>query len=435
VFDIIGAIVALGILITVHEGGHFLAARIFGVEIEKFSLGFGPKLIGFKKGKTEYMISLIPLGGYLKMKGENPDEQVDDEENSFTAKKWWQRSLIAFAGPFANFLFALFIFILSFLIGRSFADQPPIVGKINGNIELVQVDDKILEVNHHKIVGWNQIPQYFKKDKENEIKLERNGKILTLHTRKLTPEDWYSEILPEVPAMVGEASAGLPAYEAGLMKGDIILAIDGKPVDDWYNMRNDIINSKKTELLFKIKRGDKIFEKKIKLGDNILNNTKIIGITQALPVQFKEKYSVPKAMEMGTLTSVSAVVLNYAALYKLILRPGLLKENLGGPVMIYTMSKQTIKKGWDDILSFVALISILLMIMNLLPIPLLDGGQIFFFTVEAIKKKPLSMNTQMILQKIGFFFLIFLMLFAFMNDFNRIFKRNISIKNQAASSN
>ena len=429
--DIIGALIALGILITVHETGHFLAAKIFGVEIEKFSIGFGPRLIGFKKGKTEYRISLIPLGGYLKMKGENPDEETEDESSSFKSKKWWQRAFIAFAGPFANFLFALLIFILSFLIGRSFEDQPPIVGKINGNIAIIQTNDKILEVNNHQIVGWNQIPQYFKKEGSNKIVLERDGEIVTLQTNKLKPEDWFTKILPKVPAIVGEVSAGLPAYEAGLMRGDIILAIDGKPVSDWYDMRSIIINSPKSELLFKIKRGEKIFEKKIKLGDNILNNTKIIGITQYLPVRFKEKYSLPKSIEMGGLTTFGVVALNYSTLYKLILKPELLKENIGGPVMIYTMSKQTIKKGWDNILSFVALISILLMIMNLLPIPLLDGGQIFFCFLEAIMKKPLSLKTQIILQKIGFFILIFVMMFAFMNDFNRIFKRNVSIKNEA----
>ena len=305
------------------------------------------------------------------------------------------------------------------------------MGKINGTVNFVQINDKILEVNNHHIVGWNQISQYINKEKTNKITLERNGEIITVNTDQTKPEDWFSKILPKVPAIVGEVSAGLPAYEAGLKNGDIILAIDGKPISDWYDMRSYILNSPKSELLFKIKRGKKIFEKKIKLGNNILNNTKIIGITQYLPIRFKEKYTLGKSLEMGSLTTVGVVALNYSTLYKLILKPELLKENLGGPVMIYTMSKQTIKRGWDDILSFVAMISILLMIMNLLPIPLLDGGQIFFCFLEAIMKKPLSPKTQMTLQKIGFFILIFIMFFAFMNDFSRIFKRNISLKNEA----
>ena len=112
--NIIGALIALGVLVTVHEAGHFIAARLFGVEIEKFSIGFGPKLLAFIKGKTEYRISLIPLGGYVKMKGENPDEEIENPETSFRAKNWWQRAIIAFAGPFMNFILAMLLFVASF---------------------------------------------------------------------------------------------------------------------------------------------------------------------------------------------------------------------------------------------------------------------------------------------------------------------------------
>ena len=146
-FTIFGAVIALAILITVHEMGHLIAARLNGVVVEKFSLGFGPKLVSFNKWNINFRISLIPLGGYVKMKGENPDEESDDPD-SFRAKKWWQRAIIAFSGPFANFLLALLIFIISFLIGRNYEDFNPVIGKMsNDTYKELQINDRILELN------------------------------------------------------------------------------------------------------------------------------------------------------------------------------------------------------------------------------------------------------------------------------------------------
>ncbi|MBC8385386.1 MAG: RIP metalloprotease RseP [Candidatus Cloacimonetes bacterium] len=431
---ILGAIIALGVLVTVHEAGHFAAARIFGVEVEKFSVGFGPKLLGFKKGNTEYRISLIPLGGYLKMKGENPDEKVEKDDNSFRSKKWWQRAIIAFSGPFANLILALLIFILSFLIGRSYQDNLPIIGKVSGNIDFIQKNDRILSVNDHEIMSWSEIPSNIKVDEENYIAFERDGEMINFTSNELSPESWYSDILPFVPAVIGEVSPGLPAYRSGLMQNDEILAIDSIEVHDWYEMRNIIIDSPKNRMNFRIKRADKIFNIDIELDDNVLNDTKIIGITQQQPVTIYEKFSVLQSLKYGYITTISYVAVNYAALYKLALNPSSFKDNIGGPVMIYTMSRQTAKKGFDDVLSFIGLISILLMVMNLLPIPILDGGHIFFCFLEVIFRKPFSLKTQMIFQRIGLYILMLLMVFAFFNDFSRIFSRNVSINHQRMKS-
>ena len=185
---------------------------------------------------------------------------------------------------------------------------------------------------------------------------------------------------------------------------------------------------------FRIKRADKIFNIDIELDDNVLNDTKIIGITQQQPVTIYEKFSVLQSLKYGYITTISYVAVNYAALYKLALNPSSFKDNIGGPVMIYTMSRQTAKKGFDDVLSFIGLISILLMVMNLLPIPILDGGHIFFCFLEVIFRKPFSLKTQMIFQRIGLYILMLLMVFAFFNDFSRIFSRNVSINHQRMKS-
>ncbi|MDP8202304.1 MAG: RIP metalloprotease RseP [Candidatus Tenebribacter burtonii] len=428
-FNIIGALVALGILVTVHEFGHFIAARIFNVEVEKFSIGFGPKLLAFTKGKTEYRISLIPLGGYLKMKGENPDDENENTENSFKTKKWWQRAIIAFAGPFANLILALLIFIFIFAIGKHFEDQLPIVGEVSANYsEFVQEKDTILQVNNNNVNGWTQIIQYTKIDEENTYLIERNDEQILITNNKVKPQTWITEILPYVPAVIGEVVPGMAAYKAGLMNNDEILSVDGKDVKNWYEMRTAITTNENESITLKIKRGDDIFEKSLTPEENILDNNRIIGVTQYMPVKYVEKYSLLKSIKYGTIGTINFVYLNYAMLYKLIANPSAIKNNLGGPVMIYAMSAQTANKGLDSILSFIAAISLILMIMNLLPVPILDGGHIFFCFIEGIRKKPLSIKIQIVLQNIGLFILVFLMIFAFWNDFSRLFSRSISIK-------
>ncbi|MDO9578224.1 MAG: RIP metalloprotease RseP [Candidatus Cloacimonadales bacterium] len=429
--NIIGAIIALGILVTVHEAGHFLAARWFGVEIEKFSIGFGKKLFSFKKGKTEYRISLIPLGGYVKMKGENPDEEIVDPEHSFRGKTWWQRAIIAFAGPFANFVLALLLFIASFAVGRNYEDLKPVVGQVESEYaEVFLPEDIILEVNDHPIKGWNQIIQYSRADAENYYKVLRDSTSYEITTPGLESMFWYSTVKPQVDAVVGEVSPGLSAFKAGLMPGDRILAVDENPVADWYEMRAMITENPNSEVKLKIQRGEQVFDKVLKLEQNIYDDNKVIGITQYMPVKIQEKYNLGQSISYGSITTVNFMILNYAMFGKLIANPQAIKSNLGGPVMIYTMSKQTVGKGWGIILSFIAAISIVLMIMNLLPIPILDGGHIFFCFVEGIFRRPLPLKVQIILQNIGLFFLMFLMVYAFWNDFSRIFSRNASIQEQ-----
>lgn len=428
-FNIIGAIVALGILVTVHELGHFIAARIFNVEVEKFSIGFGPKLLAFTKGKTEYRISLIPLGGYLKMKGDNPDEEVEDTENSFKTKVWWQRAIIAFAGPFANLILALLIFIFTFAIGKHFEDQLPIVGEVSTNYaEFVQEKDTILQVNDKDVNGWMQIIQYVKENEENTFLIERNNKQILITNNQVEPKTWVTEILPYVPAVIGEVAPGMAAYKAGLMDNDEILSVDGKDVKNWYEMRTAITTNENEFITLKIKRGDDIFEKSLSPEENLLDNNRIIGVTQYMPVKYIERYSLLESVKYGTIGTINFVYLNYVMLYKLIANPSAIKNNLGGPVMIYAMSAQTANKGLDSILSFIAAISLILMIMNLLPIPILDGGHIFFCFIEGIRKKPLGLKIQIALQNVGLFILVFLMIFAFWNDISRLFSRSSSIK-------
>ncbi|MCF7884408.1 MAG: RIP metalloprotease RseP [Candidatus Cloacimonetes bacterium] len=430
-WNIIGAIIALGVLVTVHEFGHFIAARLFGVKVEKFSIGFGKKLFSFRKWDTEFRISLIPLGGYVKMVGENPDEEILDAEHSYRTKTWWQRALIAFAGPFLNLIFAVLLFITSFAIGRNYEDLQPVVGVVEENYSSIfQPEDEILEVNGNEIKGWNQIVQYTNTEKENIIEIQRGEFTEIIDLPALNPNFWYEGVKPFVPAQVGQVTPGMSAFKSGLMDGDEILEVDRKPVSDWYEMREMITDNPNDEVVLKIRRNDQEFEKTLKLETNIYQDNKVIGITMPSPVKIKERYNLIESIGYGTVSTISFVYMNYALLFKLVAHPEAIKSNIGGPVMIYTMSQQTAGKGFDVVLLFLASISIVLMIMNLLPIPVLDGGHIFFCFIEGIFKKPLSLKVQIILQNIGIFILLFLMVFAFWNDFSRIFSRNSAIQQQ-----
>lgn len=434
--QIIGALIALGLLVAVHEGGHFLAARWLGVYVEKFSIGFGPKIISFKDKMTEYRISLIPLGGYVKMRGENPDEDMTDTKGSFLALVWWKRGIIAFSGPFTNLLFAILILIFTFLMGKNYEDYSPFIGKVlaaeesyqTDNLEYLQAGDKLLSINGQEIRSWNDSYTAVA-DGINDLVIERAGREINV-TLKFSQLAWIEQILPETTTTIGEVSPGLPAYNAGLMDGDKVISINGVPVNDWYELRKQVKASDGKTVKVEIEREDGRFEREIKLQENLLDGSQVIGITQKLPMEVHESYNLWESMKYGSLTAVDFVILNYVGIYKLVLKPTELKNNLGGPVLMYTMSKQTVKQGWNSILNFIAIISIILMVMNLLPIPILDGGIIFFCFIEGIRGKALSMRTQITLQKIGASILILLMFFAFSNDFTRIFKRNVSIKSQ-----
>lgn len=428
---IIGVLVALGVLVIVHEFGHYSAARYFGVTVEKFSVGFGPKLIGIKKGATNFLISLIPLGGYVKMKGDEPTKDREYNPDEFYGQIWWKRILIVFAGPFANLILALILFTLSFLVGRVIEDQPPVIGKVSTEMQsYFQPEDRIISINNNPVNSWTDLIHYTSSEEDYEVIIKREGEILTLHLPELKPELWYTEIFPHVTAVVGGVAPGLPAYRSGMKEGDVIIAVAGDEVDDWYDMRTAIIEYPGDEVELSVLRDEAVITISVPLETNLLDESgrRIIGITQKMEKQFFERYGLLDSARYAFYSTASFVILNYQALFKIISRPFSAKDHIGGPVMIITMSRQTTTRGWGAIIAFVASISLILMIMNLLPIPVLDGGHIFFFLIEGIFKKPLSTKTQSIIQQIGLMFILALMVLAFYNDLSRIVRRNISMR-------
>jgi regulator of sigma E protease len=350
--NIFAFIIVLGVLISIHELGHFLVARLFGVGVEKFSLGFGPRILGKKIGITEYRISAIPLGGYVKMVGEEPDSEIDpiDIPISFTHKHVFKRILIVAAGPTFNLLLAAIIFFVIFLISGIYILKPA----------------------------------------------------------------------------VGKVQKDTPAEQVGLKADDLIVAIDNVAVTNWDEMSSLISASSGKTLTLSVRRGDSELVLKVqpqlKTAQNIFGEDVqryVIGIGASGDGYSKQLNPVEAFVE-SVVQTYRVTKLTIVSIFKLIVG-SISTKTLGGPLMIAEMAGQQAKQGAANLVFFIALLSINLAVLNFLPIPVLDGGHLLFFFIEAAIGRPVNMRMREIAQQVGIFVLILLMVFVFYNDITRIF--------------
>ena len=418
------AIVVLGLLVAVHEGGHFIAARMCGITVEKFSIGFGKPIVKFNKGGVEYSLSWIPLGGYVKMKGDNL-ENSNNEPDGFLNSPWWKRAIIAFAGPFTNLIFALLILMVSFMFAQKVTDHYPVVDQVKSPLSTyISTGDRILQINGEDVKGWFSGISTLEEGKTNTLLIERDGqqKKVTVPNVKLAEWADYTLIRPQIFPIVGEVMPKSPAYNVGIKDGDRIKSVDGVEVNSWYKMNEEIAKND-TSVEVEIERGDEILTKQLSKMELPNEERKIIGITQYFPINYEEKLSFPQAIISGFTTTTSLVALHYVSLYQMIKKPKSIKNSVGGPVMIFTVGRDYVKQGIARGLQFVGFLNIVLMVMNLLPIPVLDGGHIMFSFIEGIRGKKLSVRTQLILQQMGIFLLLSLMIYAFYSDFQGLISR------------
>jgi len=348
--DIVSVIILLGILIFVHELGHFLAAKASGVGVLKFSLGFGPRLIGKKVGETEYRISAIPLGGYVRLFGESGDEGLlpGDEKRSFQKQPVLKRIGIVAAGPFFNFLFAFLVLILIFMAG-----------------------------------------------------------------------------IPELTSRVGDVPEGTPASRAGIRKGDLIVSIDGRPVSLWADIVEHVHGSKGRELAIAVRRDDREFRfsvlpeamKSQNLFGEEVESYKIGIMASTETVTHREgPFRTVVSAGAYTWSMTKLTVLSVVKMIEGVVSP----KNLGGPILIAQMAGTQVRQGILPFIFFMAILSINLGVLNLLPIPILDGGHLLFYIIELVTGKEVNIRWRERAQQVGFFLLILLMIFVFYNDIIRI---------------
>ena len=426
---VISFLLVLGVLIFIHELGHFAVAKWANVGVERFSLGFGPRLIKVKRKETEYCISLIPFGGYVKMVGENPDEEVkeEDEKRSFSGKPLNLRALIVAAGSVMNLVLALFLFPLIFMLGievPAYIDKPAVIGYVAkgeaGDKAGLKKGDTIEGINSKKVATWED---FFREltlnpDKSLSISISRDSTVSTV--------TFPSEILntgmgvyPLIPPVIGDVSKGFPAEKAGLKSGDVIKTVDGMPISHWVELQ-EIIKQSAGKKVFLIERGEKSFQVEIVPVYNGELKAYIIGVMQGEDTVVK-RHGFFESVRLGLSRALDMVVLLFVVIKGLIV--GTYSVNtLGGPIMIAQVAGRAAESGIVELFSIIAFLSLQLGIINLLPIPVLDGGHLFFFLIEKIRGKPLSEKIVNISQQIGMTLLIALMVFVTWNDILRLFE-------------
>ena len=421
-------VIALGILIFVHELGHFLAARAFGVRVETFSIGFGPKLFKFNCCGTEFAVSLIPLGGYVKMAGEDPDTPPKSPDE-FYAKPPWQRIVIALAGPIMNLLLAVVFFALSFTIGRyvpSYQLEVPRVGFVLSEKLPLRPGDVIVEVNGEKVKNWKDFDRIvaLNPDKDLNVVVGRNGKVekLTVHTG-IDRKNGIGTIpvIPAVKPVIGKVLPNSPAERAGFKTGDVILRINGKEITRWEQVVRTIGESRGKEVELLVLRNGKRLKIRVKPEFNKKLGRYTIGIVPKVNLVFV-KYPPTEALKRAVAEFKSQTELFFTFLYKLITGQASIKS-LGGPILIAEVAGKAAQSGISNFIYFMGFISLQLGYFNLLPLPVLDGGLILMFLIEILRGRSLSPQFREKFQQLGLLILGLLMIIVFYNDIMRLFNR------------
>lgn len=427
----IAPIFVFGISILVHELGHFLAARRAGIDVEKFSLGFGPKLVGIKRGQTEYCICLLFFfGGYVKMAGDEMGEERKAEitGREFLSKSPGMRNLVILAGPLMNLLLAVIVYTAVFRIGVPEPVTPDglrIAEVKEGSPWAragLQRGDRITALEGKAVETWRD---FFKiivlnPNRPLELELNRGGDRITTLVNPEKDERGLpiiDDILPSQLAILGQVRSGYPAEAAGLRSGDKILAIDGREINSWDEM-SKIIQGKsgeKIELL--VKRDSEHFKVKVTPVLDKQLGFAVIGVTPGTKFEIR-RYGLVQSFGKSLIRAKEDICMLFRFL-KLLIRGQISPKNIAGPIGIIQISGQVAQAGIIPLLLLLALININFGIINLFPIPIVDGGHIVLFSIEAIRRKPLSEKKLVAIQKIGIAFLITLLVLVTYNDILR----------------
>ena len=452
-FNLVSIIVLLGVIIGIHELGHFLAARKFKVHVIRFKIGFGKTLLSrFDKKGTEFAIGLLPLGGYVQMLGEdNPlqgdesDQNPNSKEISYTQASLVARAIITAAGPIANFVLAIAAYFLIFMIGVK--DIAPIVGGINEDSLAhqagIEVGDRILAIDKSQVNSLKDLNSLL------ALRIGETGTILVdyqkpgsdiKYSESVGIENWlgseldqsvisYFGINPFIPPIVSSVQAGSPAEKSGLLKGDEIISVGDNAIRTWYELVEEISSIPDKDTLLTIKRNESIFSVPVSIS-SVQNELGVkigrIGIARiSSNEEIPEEYLVItqkgpiEAFILGIKETYNFTVLILDSIGKMI-TGSVSAENIGGPIQIAVLSGSAAKAGLVTFIGMIALLSINLGLINLFPIPILDGGQLVLIAAEKIKGSPLSEGFVEFAYRIGLLLVVGLMMFAVFNDITRI---------------
>lgn len=421
---IVAFIIVFGVLVFIHEFGHFFTAKLVGVRVEVFSLGFGQRLFGFKKGGTDYRVCLIPLGGYVKLLGEGMfDKNRELAPDDFMAKNRFQRFLIMVMGSIMNIILAIVLVAIINMAGVTvpeYQEQPPVIGYIDPGSPAEKagllIEDEILKINGRQVKTWNDVEINIgsKPDQVLTLEVKRSGQILNvpLKTDKITKYDMgYAGFRAKILTQVMMVTPGSPAEKAGVKPGDVMLAINDQPVF-FYNFVEKIEKNPEVPVKITVDRQGQILD--LTVTPRKEGNVGKIGVMQGAK-SVTQKYSLFPAIARSLNDNAKNTFLVMNFLKDLFTGRASAKQ-LGGPLEIAKFSYAAMQMGLLQLLSWIAIISLQLGILNLLPIPVFDGGQIFVLMIEAIIRRDLSPRMREIWLQIGFLLVIFIMGFVILND-------------------
>ena len=447
-FIVVAAILLLGPLIAIHEFGHYIVARKLGVKVLVYSIGFGPTLLKWtsKKSGIQYQLSALPLGGYVKMLDEREGNVAEqDLPRAFNRQHPWKRIAIVAAGPLINLAFAVVLFWILFILSQEQLNTR--VGKVLPNTPAatvqMQVGDKITTVDGTQTTTWEKL-NFALVDRVGEtgsiqIQADRDGQVKTF---QLPIQDFlknqnqsaldslgFLPYRPYIAPVVSKLSEDGAAIRQGMKEGDKIIAIDGVKMNDWFDVVQVVQASPEKLLKIDILRQNHLIHLEVMpqgKRDNMGNVSGVLGVQNIpgkinIPADYKQmiQYSPTEAfiMAVDKTGQISGMILN--SIIKMF--RGLIGlDNLSGPITIAKVAGQSAEMGWQTFISFMALMSVSLGILNLLPIPMLDGGHLVYYFIELIRGKPVSEQIQLVGLKIGMVLLGSMMLLALFNDFMRL---------------
>ena len=447
-FIIVAAILLLGPLIAIHEFGHYIVARKLGVKVLVYSIGFGPTLLKWtsKKSGIQYQLSALPFGGYVKMLDEREGNVAQqDLPKAFNRQHPWKRIAIVAAGPLINLAFAVVLFWILFLPSQEQLNTR--VGKVLPNTPAatvqMNVGDKITAVDGTPVTTWEKL-NFALVDRVGEtgsieVQADRNGQIQTFklpihnflkdQSQSALDSLGFMPYRPPIAAIATKLSADGAAIRQGMKEGDKIIAIDGVKMNDWFDVVQTVQAAPEKLLKIDVLRQNQLVHLQIMpqaKRDNMGNVSGVLGVQSipgkiTIPTEYKQtiQYSPTEAFVMAVdkTGQISGMILN--SIVKMV--RGLIGlDNLSGPITIAKVAGQSAEMGWQTFISFMALMSVSLGILNLLPIPMLDGGHLVYYFIELIRGKPVSEQIQLVGLKIGMVLLGSMMLLALFNDFMRL---------------
>ncbi len=457
--SLISVAVILGFMILIHEFGHYAVAKLLGVRVEQFAIGFGKRLVGFRKGETDYRINALPLGGYVKMSGENPMDRHTDDPREFVNHSRWHRFLIAIAGPVMNILLAIFLLAGVFYFHPEYApsdDEPAIVGSVKpgspaANIG-VQPGDRIVKIDGIDNPTWEQV---LNRDAINvnqrlHVVIQRGNATIEkdvvpapITVNQIGSSGWF----PSEPVIVGTLESNMPAAKAGIQLGDKIIAVDGKPLASMPGLVDTLQQSKTNPVDLTVGRGEQTLHFVVQpvlttipgapqSNDWFSRFLRKIGLLRGQAPKEEQRYRIgfagaPAPVNVEKLSlgealsrSLSENKNNSALLLELVgklVQHKVSLKTVSGPIGIAQMTGQAAQaKGWAPLLILTCLISLNLGIFNLLPIPIMDGGVILLLFIESLMRRDISLPVKERIYQAAFVFLVLFAIIVIFNDISKL---------------